>query len=177
MLYFSKSPVVLDSVEPEQYGKLKEFRAWAMTQGLVADYDSVDLFREELRRDLEFTLRDNPHLANEMASANEDADGAVSAATRRISLSADAAKMLKLAAGSRDGMIQMLRHASGAHISAGGTDMMTDSSDPREVARWADAIEQLENFGLIEATSYKRHSFQVTHSGYEAAAQVPDSLE
>jgi hypothetical protein len=89
-----------------------------------------------------------------------------------VTVSAEAAQLLKTAADDGDGYIMMLRHMSGTAIQAGGKSMLPDNAKPRDIARWVAAVESLENFGLIEATSYKREVFRVTHSGYEAAEQI-----
>lgn len=172
MLYFSKAPVVPDSLDADQYTKLKEFKAWAMTQGLVAEFDDAADFRDRLRRDLELNLRDNQHLSQEITAAGTEADRPILPKKQRVSLSEEAAGMLTAAAASDDGMVMMLRHMSGTTIIAGGKQMVDDGASPRDVARWAAAVDELEGYGLIEATSYKREVFRVTHSGYEGAAQL-----
>jgi hypothetical protein len=170
MLYFSKAPVVPDSLDQEQYAKLKEFKAWAMSEGLVAEFDSIEDFRESFRRDLELNLRDNAHLAAELAPRSDDDSEA--ARTRRVTLSDAAAKLLIASAASDDGHIMILRTLGGASIQAGQVDMIGDDRSPREVARWVAGVEELEGYGLVEATSYKREVFRLTHAGWEAAATL-----
>ena len=180
MLYFSAAPVAPDSLDAEQYAKLKDFKAWAMTKGLIAQFDSPEDFREQLRRDLELNLRDNAYLAALLAPQADD--GPLTApGLQKVSVSPEAAKLLKTAADSRDGHIMLLRHLSGTRIHAGGKAMVPDGASPRDVARWTAAIETLDRLGLIEATSYKREIFRVTDAGYEAAEQIEpfmfDSVE
>lgn len=175
MLYFSSAPVVPQSLDADQFAKLQEFKGWAMTRGLIAEYDSLEGFRERLRRDLELNLRDNPYLAGLLqpsaARDASDADG-----LRRVTVSAEAAQLLKTAAVSSSGHIMMLQHMSGTIIKAAGKQMLPDDASPRVVALWRAAVESLEALGLIEATSYKREVFRVTHSGYEAAEQIDPPL-
>lgn len=52
LLYFSKQPVVLDSVDSEQYRKLQEFKKDMRSKGLQVDYDSVEELKEVLSRHL-----------------------------------------------------------------------------------------------------------------------------
>jgi hypothetical protein len=171
MLYFSSAPVVPQSLDAEQFGKLQEFKAWAMTRGLIAEFDSIEEFRERLRRDLELNLRDNPHLAD-LLQENPSQPAVEGQSHRKVKVSAEAARLLKAAADSRDGIIMALRHMSGVRLQAGGKQMLPDNAGPREVAKWTGALEILENLGLIEATSYKREVFRVTDSGYDAADQI-----
>jgi hypothetical protein len=58
LLYFSSSPVVLDSIDEDQYRRLKEFRDQMEGEGLVDRYTSVAQFRERLMRHLLTTVRD-----------------------------------------------------------------------------------------------------------------------
>lgn len=57
LLYFSNAPVVADSINVDQYKRLKEYRDRIMGGGLVATYDSVSEFRELLLRHLLETVR------------------------------------------------------------------------------------------------------------------------
>lgn len=170
MLYFSKAPVVPDSLDQDQYGKLKEFKAWAMTQGLVAEYESVESFRERFRRELELNLRDNAHLTQQLEMA--PTEEVLAEGHTRIHLSVEAARLLKTASDSRHGMVMMMRLYDGVAVKAGDVNFVEDGAAPREEARWVAAVEELEHSGFIAATSYKREVFRVTHSGFEAASQI-----
>lgn len=175
MLYFSSAPVVPQSLDADQFAKLQEFKSWAMTKGLIAEFDSIDDFREQLRRDLEINLRDNPYLADLLQPLVAEDVGETSG-MKRVTVSAEAAQLLKAAAGSDSGHIMMLQHMSGTIIQAAGKQMLPDDAAPRDVALWRAAVESLESLGLIEATSYKRQVFRVTHSGYEAAEQIDPTM-
>lgn len=175
MLYFSSAPVVPQSLDADQFAKLQEFKGWAMTKGLIAEFDNTDDFRERLRRDLEINLRDNSYLSDLLQKGSPDAPGE-SPLRQRVAVSAEAARLLKAAADSRAGHIMVLPHMSGTVIQAGGAQLLADAASPRDVARWMAAVESLENLGLIEATSYKREVFRVTHDGYEAAEQIDPAM-
>jgi hypothetical protein len=170
MLYFSKAPVVPDSLDQYQYAELKKFKDWAMSQGLVSVFDSVEDFREKFRRDLELNLRDNEHLAAEL-TPNADEGGGTPRA-QRITLSDAATKLLTATARSADGIIMMMRTFDGAYIKAGNDNVIGANLGPRELARWSAGIEELESYGLIEAASYKREVFRLTHAGWEAGARL-----
>jgi hypothetical protein len=172
MLYFSRAPAVPDSLDHEQYSKLKEFKTWAMSKGLVAEFDSVEEFRDNFRRDLELNLRDNAHLTSELAARDTNENDSDVPRTRRVTLSEAAAKLLIAAASSDDGLIMVLRTMSGARIRAGQTDMIDEDASPRAVARWVAGVEELEGYDLVEPTSYKREVFRLTHAGWEAAAKA-----
>ena len=58
MLYFSSIPVVPDSIEKEQYERLKNFKAKCMKNGLVENYDSITELREKIINHLTFKIRE-----------------------------------------------------------------------------------------------------------------------
>lgn len=58
LLYFSNAPVMPESVDLEQYKKLKEFKEVCFKEGLVDTYDSVEQLREKLNRHLVNVARD-----------------------------------------------------------------------------------------------------------------------
>lgn len=172
MLYFSKAPVVPDSLDAEQYAKLKEFKVWARTRGLVAEFESTDEFRESFRRDLELTLRDNGHLADELLPRNEDHQDAER--TQRVTLNDESVKLL-VAAAKSDGQITNIANIVGTNITAGGAVMVGDHDSPREVAKWAAGLEELEAYDLIRDVTSDREVFQLTHAGWETAAKLVNS--
>lgn len=174
MLYFSRAPIMPDNLDQEQYAKLKEFKAWAMPKGLVAEFDSSDDFRDKFRRGLELNLRDNAHLARELAPARPE-EAMPLAGKRRVTLSDEAVKLLVAAADTSEGMIMTHRTFSGAIIKAGRIDMLGEDRSPRAAARWIAAIDELDTYGLVQATSPKREIFRLSHAGWEASASLkPD---
>src|SRR5262249_32374871 len=59
LIYFSRKPVELDSVDHDQYGALKQFREECKQNGLIAMYDSLEEFSEQFSRHLEQAVRDH----------------------------------------------------------------------------------------------------------------------
>lgn len=168
MLYFSKAPVVPDSLDSAQYAKLKEFKVWARIRGLVAEFESTDEFRENFRRDLELILRDNGRLVDELLLRKEDHQDAERAL--RITLNDESVKLL-VAAAKSDGQITNIANIVGTNIAAGGVVMVGDHDSPREVARWAAGLEELEAYNLIRGVTSDGEVFQLTHAGWETAAR------
>ncbi|MGB8312802.1 MAG: hypothetical protein WCE81_13250 [Halobacteriota archaeon] len=58
MLYFSSKPVVLDSIDPKQYERLKSFKEKCQKEGLVDQYAEISELREKLSRHLTKVVRD-----------------------------------------------------------------------------------------------------------------------
>ncbi|MGX4712326.1 hypothetical protein [Rhodococcus ruber] len=65
LLYFSDKPVVLDSVDPEQWGAVRDFKKRAQSWGVYREYSTIAELVDRARRDLLATVRDrlvNGHL-------------------------------------------------------------------------------------------------------------------
>ena len=73
MLYFSSIPVVPESIDQEQYKRLKNFKAKCMKNGLVKDYSSITELREKIITHLTFKIREltgEKNISNEGISKN-----------------------------------------------------------------------------------------------------------
>src|SRR5271157_1015014 len=57
LLYFSKVPVALDSVDETQWARLKAFQNECQAKGLIYTYDTIDDLRELLRSHLGRTIQ------------------------------------------------------------------------------------------------------------------------
>lgn len=61
MLYFSNTPVTPDSIDPEQYRQLKEFRKACRSRGLYESYTDINDFRAKLYRQLQLKINQDPY--------------------------------------------------------------------------------------------------------------------
>ena len=50
MVYFSTAPVAPQTLNPDQYQALLNFKEWCKPQGLIEEYDNLSGFSEKLRR-------------------------------------------------------------------------------------------------------------------------------
>ncbi len=57
LLYFSSAPVVPDSIDPDQYDRLKEFKSKCQKKGLTETYNDIPELREKLNRHLTKVVR------------------------------------------------------------------------------------------------------------------------
>lgn len=71
MLYFSDLPVQPDSVDPEQYKTLKQFKERSKNSGLCETYSDLNEFRSKLYRQLQLTV--NSHQAFAKAKQTQEA--------------------------------------------------------------------------------------------------------
>jgi hypothetical protein len=58
MLYFSRAKVDLETIDLDEYGRLKEFKKRSYPNGLIESYSSANDFREKFRRQLAIRIRD-----------------------------------------------------------------------------------------------------------------------
>jgi len=162
MLYFSMAPAVIDSVDPDQYKGLKSFRDSCKSRGVYETYNDVGDFRHKLSTALQITLNSDGFggAGNPMPSAGG------------TTLSEDAAKLLKAA--SADGTIMFERFGGGVEVSTNGQ-VFNEDSEPRTVAKWESAVDELEKAGYVKTTSEKREVFQMTQAGYTAADAIKEA--
>lgn len=171
MIYFSSAPVAPDSIEQTQYAALVEFRESLKQRGLVSFFDDIAAFRTDLFRHLAQTVirdfaQDSSLPARELPQN-----------LARPPLSPAARDLVLEAVRDRSGSIMHVRSLGGVQISTNGRNFTEDGS-ARNVARWEEAIDELEAAELIVARSPKREVFAVTERGYslsESLGVVPSS--
>ncbi|AJZ58938.1 hypothetical protein OI25_2959 [Paraburkholderia fungorum] len=168
MLYFSSAPVMPDSVDPEQYAKLKEFKDSCKPRGLFEPYADLNDFKDSFYRHIQ--LKINQHEYFNTGDSSIETSLVLESEQSLQKLSKEAATLLKDAA-QDDGQIIHIRHMSGAMIQTNKISY-TDDQTPRTLAIWEGAIDELENLGLIRAANAKREIFRLTREGYEMAEIV-----
>lgn len=162
MLYFSTAPVSMDAIDAKQFEGLKTFRTSCQSRGLYETYASVDEFRRDLSRQLQIRMNQAPFdgLGDGKTSSTTTASNAPA------ELSPEAQKLLAAAAADGSGVILRMPYGGGTSISVGDT-TFTDDSNPRSVATWESAIEELEAHGYAKTGSDAREVFSLTRKGFE----------
>lgn len=90
----------------------------------------------------------------------------------------DEAKEILSDAAAADGYITFVRTFAGTvRIDTGGKGLIPPGANKRTVTRWTDALEELEQAGLIWPTNPERRLFQVTPEGDAAADRLKGGLE
>jgi len=168
MLYFSSQPVALDSVDPEQVKVLKDFKASCQSRGLYNSYDSHSDFKDKFYRHLQLKVNEHPIFQVSDASHNTQI---VESKTKLPALLPEARILLKEASLDRHGIILHARFIGGTRIQANGKSLIP-SEERREVARWEQALEELEANSLIAARGPKREIYEVTNLGYQVADMI-----
>ncbi len=170
MLYFSQAPVMPDSVDQDQYNKLRGFKETCKERGLFETYTDLNDFRSNFYRQLQLILNKNDYFTHE-AKINEIESVDVVTHSSIPQLTRDAQILLKAASKDPHGQILRLHFIGGVKIQTNSKQFVIDKS-PKEIAKWEGAIDELENLGLIKAGNPKREIFSVTREGFEVAELI-----
>ncbi len=157
-VYFHGSPTVRSGKDAERAKQLFDFKEEFKTRGLYGEYaDAVDLGGKVLR-----------HLELLVGPAGPPT-GAAAGSPKEVELSEKASALLTAAAASKQ-HIQSFKFIAGlASIGAGGVGY--EGKDPREIAAWEAAVEELEK-GRFVRPNDNRKLFFVTDAGYKFADRV-----
>lgn len=169
MLYFSSQPVVMDTVEPEQYAELSKFKKSCQTRGLYEGYDNYTDFKEKFYRHLQLKLNEHPLF--QVTTDNDFSTEPVESNTQLPQLSSEARILLKEASLDKNGTIMSISYLAGDDVQTNGKNLI-GSQEPREVARWKSAIKELEYEELIEDRGHKGEVFKITNLGYQIADMI-----
>lgn len=161
MVYFSAAPIDRASLDPTQYSRLEDFRRECDRRGLYHTFRDGASFRQDFTRHLAKTV-------HELVDSLVPSAGIGPSARPRLST---AAKELLSLAGAGEGSIVQSDTISGLHIEV-GTNVLTERGNARVEAKWRQALEELEDYRLIEDRTGTRQVFYVTASGYEQADLV-----
>lgn len=163
MIYFSSKPVVPDSIDIEQYNKLKGFKELCKQKGIYKEYGEISDFKNILNKDLQLYLN----------SFESEVPGQIfTSSIPTPDLSENARILLKEASIDLNGEILYVKYLGGEAIQTNGRNFI-ENDNPREVAKWTSALNELEKNGLIYTRSTKREIFHLTDLGY----QVADTIE
>ncbi len=177
MVYFSSAPAALDTVDPDQYAALKEFREWCKSQGLIEFFDHGLDLQSKLRRHLQIAIQKNPYLRGLIVGAsNAGAVGTPSVSAAETdprtklaqSLSEEARTLLAEAASDRGGTILKLATLGGHFLQTNGK-TFGERGDRRASARWEYALDQLRTAGLVIERGHKGQVFELSEPGYQLA--------
>jgi hypothetical protein len=163
MLYFSSKPVSLDRVDRQQYAALEEFKAAYIQRGLVDKYTTNDEFRNKLYRHLVQTMnrvRFVPEYVDSEHMLEVNADMPVLSETARTALLE--------ASVDPSGNILRADFDGGLAFLINGKEF-PEEQNPRSMARWEAAIQELENSNLLIDRKGLREVFHVTEEGYRVA--------
>jgi hypothetical protein len=166
MLYFSNSPVKPDSVNPEQYKRLLEFKKSCQTRGLYQPYNAIDEFRAIFSKHIQQKMNQPEYLTSKLPNVYE---GIMEPSNSVIPNLSNEAKSLLLET-SKDPIGHIIRAEAGVSLTimTNHKAFLQRSTNARDKALWEGVIEELEKNKLIqEAVKNQRYSFKLTRKGYE----------
>lgn len=168
MLYFSSQPVVLDTVDMEQIGELKNFMSSCKQRGLYEGYDSHSDFKNKFYRHLQLKLNDHIIFQNIESTNNIDIQ---ESQTKIPSLSNESRILLKESSLDSHGSIMFIKYIGGTSLQTNNKNLI-NSKERREIAKWESALKELEYEELIIDKSHKGEAFEITNLGYQIADMI-----
>lgn len=169
MLYFSGQPARLDSVDSEQYEKLKEFRESCKDRGFYETYDSHSEFKEKFYHHLQIKVNEHDIFFSENEEPFQDV--IYTSKTQIPQIGAEARILLKEASQDNHGTILYVRTFGGTDIQTNGKNLIPEQN-PRVVAQWESALDELLSADLIVERGQKGEVFQVTSLGFQIADMI-----
>ena len=171
MLYFSDQRVGIDTVDEKQIKDLKEFKESCKKRSLYASYDNPEDFKKKFYRHLQHKLiKLNEHPLFE-GTTHESISEPVKSITKPSELTKEAQTLLKEASLDPKGTIIYVPTRVGTRIQTNWKNLI-GSNEPREIARWKAALEELCNENLIAGRGGKDRIFDVTALGYKLADKL-----
>ena len=167
MLYFSEKPVEPDSIDHDQYKKLKEFKDSCMKRGILQTFKNIDDFTEKLFRQLQIKINDDDYFKTSKQPNIIESQGSDFEIPK---LSKEAQILLKEASKDHDGTIRRISFSHGEVIMTHSKSFGEENA--RERAKWDGALKKLESEGLIEDKGFEGKTFKVTREGYDAAELI-----
>lgn len=172
MIYFSSKPVAPESIDSDQYARVKEFQGLLKDRGLIETYSNVQEFQKNLSKQLQLCLVKNEYLGRLVSSTPSSSMTAgpgvvVNGLHTDLNLSTEAKELLKFTASDKSGTILKLSPLGGRSIQVGNKSF--GEGQGRESAKWEAALDELESFNLVVARGDKGQVYELTHKGWEIA--------
>jgi hypothetical protein len=168
MLYFSKKPVIPDSIDHEQYEAVKKLKKEFQSKNLTADFETLDDFKTKFQRHLSMKLNEDQYLKNEATSIDDFFNTPTDIARQ---LTNEAKELLIAASDSPSGQIMKIGFKGGFNIQVNSR-VLNDDSTPRTSAKWEAVIQELLDNDLISEHGYKGEIFSLTQKGFELADKL-----
>jgi len=172
MLYFSSAPVRPDSVDEEQFRSLRTFKKSIQesNNGLYEEYESLGEFKEKLSRQLAQTIiREFPLGSPQDNRFEERSEQRIdSVPIPKPAISGDATKLLLETSQDPNGVVIHVTTYEGTFIETNGQNL-TDPDNPRSVAKWKSALDELIRGGLVEQRDRKGEVISITAEGFRVS--------
>ncbi|MBA53005.1 MAG: hypothetical protein CMK89_00985 [Pseudomonadales bacterium] len=173
MIYFSSKPVSPESIDAEQYKRVREARSNWQQRGLVETYDTLEQFRQKLSKQFQLCLNKNQYINDLIVEADYVPEiQKIPNITRAnsYSLTEDSISLLKAASSDEYGSIMKVEYIGGQEIQAGGKSF--GKTNRKEFTRWESALNTLVSNSLVTTRGHKGEFFELTHEGWTVAESL-----
>lgn len=178
MLYFSTAPVLLESVDQDQYQQLKQFKDKCLEKGLIGTFSDLAEFRKKFFRQIAITINTNEYLHKKVLLTNVTetplsvtiTDSPLPA-NANYELSKEACELLIEASQDKLGIIMVAKHSTGLFIKT-NEKIFGDDNNRRSQALWEAAKDELVYNGFLKPRGFRGVVFEVTNAGYEVADKL-----
>lgn len=184
MIYFSKVPVLPDSIDQHQYELLKNFRSQCEQKlGLIEYYNSIIDFEKKVNRQLSILINTNDYfkINSKINLAEEEIDRQIEETDEReiliSELSEEARTLLMEASQDSNGQILKMSALGGTFIIQTNRNNLIRDNNAKEKAIWESALGELIANDLAKEIGYKDEMFQLTRYGYEIAEILLERYE
>lgn len=166
MIYFSRAPVDPSKIDRDQYESLMKKKEEWKKNGRVEEFSSLQEFKDKLNKQLPYLLSTHEYIlsCSTPVSTQQEQTNKTS-----VTLSSEATEIIRLAGGT-DGVIMTVRHLAGLLFQVGGQNL--DTSTPRKEATYIAALDELLNYGLVEAKGIKGQIYNLTKYGWDAYDKI-----
>jgi hypothetical protein len=166
MLYFSEAPVAPQSLDPKQYELLSKFKESCKSRGILETFSTLTEFKSKFYRHLQIKLNQDGYFG--IGQAQASASIAQPEQAEVLALSREAQVLLLECTNDPAGTIMRLHYIGGTAIQSSRKNFV-EENNPRSIAIWEGALEELESNGLLSSIGDKGEVFRLTRKGYELA--------
>jgi hypothetical protein len=149
-----------------QIQAVRDFKDSIKSNGLYAPYTEVAEFGSSFRHQLDLAL-------NRILEGDEF--GALSSqALQKVEVVfvPEANTILAAASMSARPTVTLNSNMRIGHVLSAGGKCLNSPGDERSEAKWEGGLEQLEDYGFVKDSGFKREVFRLTKAGFDAAAQL-----
>lgn len=172
-IYICDRPI-LPSKITDQYQKLQvQIREW-MPNGVLEFYNDLLTFKQKIKDHLSLHIQQNEYIQTIVDELNSNHTPIESSTKKTIEPSDEMIQIL-LNAGNAESQIHFRRYLGGQSLFVGKLDLNLNKA--RELAKWKDALNELENLGLINDRGFKGELFDLTQEGWKAFDQLKEQQQ
>lgn len=172
-IYICDKPIPPSQIT-EQYQKLQvQIKEW-MPSGVLDFYNDLSSFKQKIKDHLSLHIQQNEYIQTIVDELNSNHTPIESSTKKTIEPSDEMIQIL-LNAGNAESQIHFRRYLGGQSLFVGKLDLNLNKA--RELAKWKDALNELENLGLINDRGFKGELFDLTQEGWKAFDQLKEQQQ